>query len=80
MHVIDEEAEFANAIDAVYSAAENDVWIETYLSGREYCVAVSGPIASRLTCLDRQEEPFAFSAAERVLAEDERIFTSVDQR
>jgi D-alanine-D-alanine ligase len=26
------------------------------------------------------DTPFAFSAAERVLAEDERIFTSMDQR
>ena len=80
VHVVDEAADLADAIDAVYSATENDVLIETYLSGREYCIAVGGPVVSRLTCLDRYEEPFAFSAAERVLGEDERIFTSMDQR
>lgn len=80
VHVVDDAAELSDAIDAVYSATENDVLIETYLSGREFCIAVSGPVVSRMTCLDRYETPFAFSATERVLADDERIFTSMDQR
>ncbi len=80
IHVVHEAADLADAICAVYSATENDVLIETYLSNREYCIAVGGPVVSRLTCLDREGEPFEFSAAERVLADDERIFTSMDQR
>ena len=80
VHVVDEAADLADAIDAVYSATESDVLIETFLSGREFCIAVGGPVVSRMTCLDRYEAPFAFSAAERVLGDDERIFTSMDQR
>jgi D-alanine-D-alanine ligase len=49
VHVVDEAADLA---DAVYSATENDVLIETYLSGRKYCIAVGGPVVSRQTCLD----------------------------
>jgi D-alanine-D-alanine ligase len=80
VNVVDEAADMADAIDAVYSATENDVLIETYLSGRKYCIAVGGPVVSLLTCLDRYKEPFAFSAAVRALGKDERIFTSMDQR
>jgi D-alanine-D-alanine ligase len=56
------------------------VLIEAFLSGREYCVAVCGSVVAQQGRLDMLKGPFVFSAAERVLAEDEKIFTSMDVR
>ena len=59
-------------------ATENVVLIEKYLAGREYCIAVAGPITARGGQLMRKPEPFTFGALERVLSSDEKIFTSMD--
>ncbi|MGI9506569.1 MAG: D-alanine--D-alanine ligase family protein, partial [Geminicoccaceae bacterium] len=66
--------------EGVYSATENPVLIETYLPGREFCVAVCGEVIARQGELDRLGHPFAFAAVERVLDPDERVFTSMDHR
>lgn len=68
------------AAEAVYAATRNHVLIEAYLSGREYCVAVCGPVVARGGRLSRLEEPFAFACVERALDPGERIFTSMDVR
>jgi D-alanine-D-alanine ligase len=62
----------------VYQATENVVLIEKYLDGREYCIAVAGPVTARDGKLRRGSEPFTFGALERVLSSDEMIFTSMD--
>lgn len=80
VHVIDRAADLADAIDEVFAATENDVLIEKFLAGREYCIAVGGPVISRIGELDRLTEAFAFSAAERKLGPDELIFTSMDAK
>lgn len=80
VYVVDAAEDLAEAIEEVYGATENDVLVETYLGGREYCIAVGGPVVSKIGALDRLDEPFAFSATERRLAPDELIFTSMDQR
>lgn len=80
VHVVDDPSDLQEAIEAVYSATENDVLIETYLPGREFCIAVGGPVVSRMTQLQRGETPFVFSAVERLLDSGERIFTSMDSR
>jgi len=67
-------------IEQVYGATENVVLIEKYLSGREFCIAVAGPVIARGRRLVRSRQPFAFAALERVLAPDEKIFTSMDVR
>ena len=54
--------------------------IERYLGGREYCVAACGPTVARGGQLDKLDGPFTFAAVERVLQDDERIFTSMDKR
>ncbi|MGZ0187689.1 MAG: D-alanine--D-alanine ligase family protein [Alphaproteobacteria bacterium] len=80
VHVVDRAADLADVIDEVYSETENDVLIETYLGGREYCIAIGGPIVARKNELERMAQPFAFSPAERRLDPGERIFTSMDQK
>jgi len=65
---------------AVFEKTENHVLIEQYLGGREYCVAICGPTIMRGGELDRLDKPFTFAHVERILAPDERIFTSMDKK
>ena len=80
VYVIDSVAELPKIVDKVYEATHNLVLIEPYLPGREFVVSVCGPVTSRRRQLTKSTEPFVFSCAERVLAPDERIFTSMDLR
>jgi D-alanine-D-alanine ligase len=78
--VAEDRDSLPDIVAQVYGATDNLVLIEKYLSGREYCIAVSGPVTARHRKLVRGREPFAFAALERVLAADEKIFTSMDVR
>ena len=80
VHFVGDRAGLAAAIEEVYSATGNVVLIEKYLSGREFCIAVAGPVTARHGRLTHQAEPFTFAAMERVLAPNEKIFTSMDTR
>ncbi len=77
-------AEFAdqvpNAAKNVYRETHNDVLIEAYLPGREFCVAVCGPVIGINTHFVHCHKPFAFSTVERVLQDYELIFTSMDKK
>jgi D-alanine-D-alanine ligase len=80
LHVtyVEERSGLAQAIEAVYEITRNHVLIERYLDGKEYCVAITGPVISRHGKLERLPEPFVFSPLERVLDAEEKIFTSMD--
>jgi len=80
VHVVEDRAGLPEAVAEVYAATENLVLIEKYLSGREFCIAVAGPVTARGQRLMRRGEPFSFAAVERVLSDDEKIFTSMDVR
>ena len=80
VHVADDRAALPGMVEAVYRATENVVLIEKYLSGREFCIGVGGPITSRQRQLVRGGEPFTLSAIERVFDAGEKIFTSMDKR
>jgi len=80
VHVVNDVASLPDAVDEVYAATENLVLIEKYLPGREFCIAVAGPVTSRGRRLVRGQQPFTFAALERVLDDDEHIFTSMDLR
>jgi D-alanine-D-alanine ligase len=82
LHVnfVKDRASLPGVVSEVYRATGNVVLIEQYLSGREFCIAVAGPVTSHGRKLVREREPFAFAALERVLAPDEAIFTSMDTR
>ena len=58
----------------------NTILIETYLPGREFCVAVCGGVTYSGNTLHNALKPFAFATIERVLKSDEVIFTSMDER
>ncbi len=62
----------------VYDITSNHVLIEGYLSGREYCVAVCGPVIARAGRVERLEHAFVFGGLERAFEEGEKIFTSMD--
>lgn len=78
VHVVDSASELEEVIDTIYEATSNYVLIEKYLAGREFCVAVCGPVIAKNGVLDRGSTPFVFGEVERVLDEDEKIFTSMD--
>lgn len=80
VHVVDKEADLPDAVAEVFHQTQNHVLIEAYLPGREYCVAVSGPVVARERQLFKRADPFIFSACERILDADERIVTSMDVR
>jgi D-alanine-D-alanine ligase len=71
--------DLADAVESVYRVTRNHVLVERYLPGREFCIAVCGPVISRGGNLERLDRPFVFSPLERVL-NDEKIFTSMDVR
>ena len=75
---VEKRGDLAKAVDEVYGITRNFVLIEQYLSGKEYCVAIGGPIVSRGGKLEQLDHPFVFSPLERVLDADEKIFTSMD--
>lgn len=78
--VIDKVSDLTDAVALVYEATENHVLIEKFLPGREFAVAVCGQITARGRKLTHENRPFVFSAVERILAEGERLFTSMDVR
>jgi D-alanine-D-alanine ligase len=78
VHFVEDRACLPEVVEMVYQATENVVLIEKYLDGREYCIAVAGPVTSRGGKIQRNPEPFTFGALERVLSSDEMIFTSMD--
>lgn len=80
VHVVDDRKDLSAVVDEVFYATMNHVIIERFLPGREFCVAVSGPVTARERRLYVGEKPFVFSPTERVLEEDERIFTSMDKK
>jgi D-alanine-D-alanine ligase len=80
VHVVDDAAQLDPIITEICEKTENQVLIESFLGGAEYCVAVSGPIIARQGRLQRLVEPFVFATVERVLSPDEQIFTSMDHR
>jgi D-alanine-D-alanine ligase len=80
VHFVADTASLSDAVAEVYAATENEVLIEKYVAGREYCIAVAGPVTARGGRLSRRRDPFTFSALERVLDANEKIFTSMDVR
>lgn len=78
VNYVEARADVEAAVKSVYAITRNHVLIEKYLGGAEYCVAVSGPVISRGGQLERLNRPFVFSPLERVLDQDEKIFTSMD--
>jgi D-alanine-D-alanine ligase len=78
VHFVEDRECLPEVVEMVYQATENVVLIEKYLDGREYCIAVAGPVTARGGQLQRNPEPFTFGALERVLSSDEMIFTSMD--
>lgn len=80
VHVVDDRKRLAEVAEEVHNASGNQVLIETYLPGREFCMAIAGTVVARGRRLQNIGGPFAFSAAERKLDAGERIFTSMDNR
>lgn len=78
--VVPDRAGLAEAVDAVYRLTLNQVLIEQFVGGREFCAAVSGRVVARGGRLERLDQPFVFSVLERLLEPDEQIFTSMDVR
>jgi D-alanine-D-alanine ligase len=75
---VEDRGGIQDAVRTVYGITRNHVLVERYLSGKEYCVAIAGPVIHRNGQLERLETPFVFSALERHLDADEKIFTSMD--
>ncbi len=77
---VETRGELAAVVERVFDITKNDVLIERFLGGREYCVAAAGPVIARQGRLERLADPFVFACVERVFDKDERIFTSMDKK
>jgi D-alanine-D-alanine ligase len=80
VHLVDRTSDLCDAVAEVHHTTENHVLIEKFLPGREFCIAACGPVTAQGGRLQRHKQPFVFAAVERVLAPNERIFTSMDVR
>lgn len=80
VHFVEKIQNLAYIVGTIFEATENHVLIEQYLGGAEYCIAISGSVTAKGGQLRRHDQPYAFGAVERVLSEDEQIFTSMDVR
>ena len=80
VHLVDQVADLSGVVAEVYQLTRNLVLIERFLPGREYAVAVAGPLRARGGKFERLSAPFAFSPIERILDSDEPIFTSMDRK
>lgn len=78
--LVDDLGGLSEAVDEVYRKTLNQVQIEKFVGGSEYCVSVCGPTIARGGDLERLDDLFAFSILERVFGKDEKIFTSMDFR
>jgi D-alanine-D-alanine ligase len=78
VHYVERARDLNEVIRHVHDATQNSVLVEAFLSGREYCIAVSGPVLARQGKIWQLPGPLAFSALERKLGRNERIFTSMD--
>lgn len=73
-------SELYDTVDKVYGITQNLIAIEKFLPGREYCVSICGPVICQDKKFKNLEKPFAFSIIERMLDNDELIFTSMDKK
>jgi D-alanine-D-alanine ligase len=80
VHVVKDRASLTEAVAEVYHATKNTVLVEKFLAGREFCIAVAGPVTASRQRLYHRPEPFTFAALERNLSAEEMIFTSMDVR
>ena len=80
VHYVARAQDLAKVAAEVHALTQNPVLVEAYLEGREYCIAVAGPVVARAGRIEMLDGPFAFSAIERVLDEGERVFTSMDTK
>ena len=80
VNLVEERSDLAAAVACIHRETENHVLVETYLPGREYCIAITGPVTSHGQHLARHDEPFVFAEVERMLDPGEAIFTSMDLR
>jgi D-alanine-D-alanine ligase len=78
--VVESIEDLPREVARIYEQTQHHVLIERYLPGREYCVAVAGPVTHSQGSFTKRDKPFAFSVLERVLEKDERIFTSMDKK
>lgn len=70
-----------DAVEKLNHITDSVALVETYLPGREFCVAASSPICYRngaFIATDGHPPSFCFSRLERMLGEHEKIFTSMD--
>lgn len=73
-----ERAQLNQVIDRVRQITANTVMVEPFLNGREFVVAVAGEFVFRDQILHQLGNPLAFSITERLLEDNEPIFTSMD--
>jgi len=80
VHLVPSRSGLVETVAEVYRQTLNQVLVERFVGGAEYCVAVSGRTIAPGGRLEQLDQPFVFSVLERLLEPDEKIFTSMDVR
>ncbi len=80
VNIVEDMEMLPKYVSEVYEATRNNVLIERFIGGREFCVSVCGRIIHRDGQYIRTQGPFVFSEIERIYGEGERMFVSMDKR
>ncbi|MCW5729324.1 MAG: D-alanyl-alanine synthetase [Alphaproteobacteria bacterium] len=80
IHTAETTEDLGATVDQVAASCRNLVLIERFLPGREFCIAVMGPVVAREGELFWSRTPFVLSPTERLLDPGEAIFASMDHR
>jgi D-alanine-D-alanine ligase len=72
--------ELPSVAQKIYDATSITVLVETYLPGREFCVAVCGGVSHINGAFSKTSRPFALSPVERLFESGETIVTSMDHK
>ncbi len=80
VHFANDVSDLAVVVAEIHGTTQNHALIEEYLPGPEFCIAACGLVTAHQGELVRHQEPFVFAACERLLGQDETIFTSIDVR
>ena len=80
VYFVESKREVKHAVEKVWNETNYLCLVEEYLPGREFAISIMGSRVRQDGVFVIHDEPFAFSAVQRVFEPHEKIFTSMDEK